>query len=156
MDRHLAAGYSTGSLYIGENMGKSRPPKDRQMPNKRQLPTPSTGWQPITVKPVRVLVSCKSGVWIGQCLEHDVAVQSDTVEGLSETLTHVLVTQCILDQSRGVAMLSRLKEAGPQYWAAWTSALPIMVPSKEVQVACIDQPAHVDLAFKLIDEKKAA
>lgn len=110
------------------------------MPTPTCLPTPKNGWQPITIRPMHVLVRQVEGVYVGQCLEHKVAVQGDNLQALAEALTEVLVTQCVLDQSAGREMLSTLGESPKEFWDAYTRGLPLSGAMHEVRIeACETQ-----------------
>ena len=111
-------------------------PKEPSMSTKFSLPDPVNGWQPISLRPVRVLVTpANDGMYVGRCLEHNIAVQGASFMAIAEAMTHVLVTQCIIDQSSNVEMLSGLKPAPDAYWQAWETAQPQFVPSTEVKVS---------------------
>ena len=132
-------------------------PKDTHMPTPFRLPTPAKGWQPITLRPLRVLVSpIDGGLYVGRCVEHDITVQGSTFEAIVDALTHVLLTQCIMDQSAGVEMLSTLKAAPENVWTAWDTALPQFMPSSSVKVSLMKKEARLKFDLALVQGAKAA
>lgn len=129
------------------------PPKEPTMPVPFRLTAPAGGWKPITIRSLHVLVSpLDGGQYVGRCLEHNVSVQGPTFAALADALSHVILTQCLLDQSAGVEMLSTLPKALDEYWDAWHSALPQVVPGSSVKVALHDSAfeARLTMDFALV------
>lgn len=132
-------------------------PKDPSMPTPFHLNTPNGGWKPIAIRHARVLVSpVDGGMLVGRCLEHNLVVQGSSYEELADALSHVLVTQCILDQVDGVEQLSTLPEAAAEYWKAWENADAVNVPSTQVTVAVLKTEARIQADFKVARPASAA
>jgi hypothetical protein len=92
-----------------------------------------------------VLFESEPGVWIGQCLEHDIGAQASSLRDLLYNLQRSLLGYAALCDQRGIGVFSDLPEAPREYHELWDAATVQVTPLEPISFA----PRHPPIVPEL-------
>jgi hypothetical protein len=64
-------------------------------------------------------------VWVGQCLDHDIAVQGETLREVLDSFVHVVLGTIIISLEHGIPPLVNLPPPPPSYGELWEGAVKL-------------------------------
>lgn len=71
----------------------------------------------------------KSGdLWVGQCLEYDIAAQAKTLKELSYQLERALVGHLMIARDNGMEGFQNVPKAPARYWQMFEDGLKVETP----------------------------
>lgn len=74
---------------------------------------------------IRAVLFQEIGLWVAQCLEHDIAVQAQTRADLLETLERTLLGYLLLGFEKGCRPFEWIPPAPRRYWEMYEKANPV-------------------------------
>lgn len=78
-------------------------------------------------------VMFKSGnLWVGQCLEHDIAAQAKEPKDLAYQLERAIVGHIVIAQDNGIEPFKTVAPAPERYWKMFERGLKVEVPEDHV------------------------
>lgn len=90
---------------------------------------------------LKVLFIEGEGAWSAQCLEHDIAAQAKTLDGLLYEIERVLVSQIALDEELGRTPFEGIGPAPEKFWKVYErSETEVQRPLSGLKAGATKQP----------------
>ncbi len=74
---------------------------------------------------LRILIHKSDGCYVAQCLEHDVAVQADSIKDLEYRFFEALIALVVDDIENGRIPLENEPPAPERFWQMYSEARPV-------------------------------
>lgn len=74
---------------------------------------------------INVVLLCDQGIWVAQCLEHDIAAQGKTIKQAMKTFSKSFAGQVFMDVENGKQPLEDFTPAPVEYWDMLREAEPL-------------------------------
>lgn len=78
---------------------------------------------------LKVVLICDQGLWVAQCLEHDIAAQGKSIKAAMRTFSKLFAGQVFLDIENGKEPLEDFTPAPVEYWEMLEEASPLKTPT---------------------------
>ncbi len=83
---------------------------------------------------INVLLLCDQGIWVAQCLEHDIAAQGKTIKQAMKTFSKSFAGQVFMDVENGKQPLEDFTPAPVEYWDMLKEALIVQSHKTNLQL----------------------